>query len=58
MPTVIKTTLKVFYMQKLATSQKKSEECARGGYVSHRTCRNCGGTVSRIALNDIFVSGG
>ena len=44
-------------MQKLAASEKKCEECGCEADVSHRTCRNCGGKVCRIALNDIYVPG-
>ena len=45
-------------MEKLAASEKKCEECGCEADISHRTCRNCGGKVSRIALNNIYVSGG
>ena len=45
-------------MQNLAASEKKCEECGCEADVSHRTCRYCGRKVSRIALNEIYVSGG
>ena len=45
-------------MQKLAASEKKYEECGCKADVSHRTCRNRGGKVSRIVLNSIYVSEG
>ena len=45
-------------MQKLAACEKKCKECGCEADVNHRTCRNCGGKVIRIALNDIYLSGG